>query len=417
MFQDFTKRKVDDYLKLLEFTDNSIMFDHLRHSTLPPYIISFIDFYVSRKKLPIAKADFADILRKALIFNINYLIRPKYSLIRFLFGEVETRPVEYIKDRLKYFQFYGYYTSQISEFIDLNSLEVVSVSQIEYVIDEINKKIYEEISNKTGSDPNRLNLVKLLYYFFHDLGVNNPINIKLPKKILSVFFADKGFSDIKKRVDNFFSDEVFIQEAIEIMNPRTMRSPKAKTDVGVSEVKFKEIISRAKSGVISKESSSDEIEKILPPENKVPVDINISIVNEIHDKPDRLPKLNKEKIVIDENIYSDDLVFESHFSDMTKSVQGTEEELKDKLIEDLFCEETYRKKIVKKLFGREELSFKSFLDSVLTQNSWHDVTVLLEDYFKKKNINFYSEEAVKFVDILQSHFVKETPAANNSKAV
>src|SRR3990172_8647911 len=266
MFRDFAARKLNDYLNLLEFPDNNIAFKQVKHSSLPPFIISFIEYYIRNDSVPMGKKDFEELLRKALVFNINYVIRPKYSIIRFLFGDVETRPVEYIKDRLSFFQFYGYYTAQILDFINYNSLEVVSVNQVELVIDEVNKKLLEEICGPGSSDSDRLNLVKILYYFFHDLSDNNPINIKLPRKILSVYFADKGFTDIKKRLDAFFSDDVFIQEAIEIMNPDTKRSPKAKSDIDVSEKKVKDIISNAKNALISKESSKTEIERIIKKE-------------------------------------------------------------------------------------------------------------------------------------------------------
>jgi hypothetical protein len=415
MFQDFANRKVEDYLKILEFTDNRITLNRIHHSSLPPYIISFIDNYVSNDFAPIEKPGLSEILRKALIFNINYLIRPKYSMMRFLFGDYETRPVELIKERLQYFQFYGYYITQVDEFININSLEVISSAQIERVIDEVNKKVYEEISEKTGSDIHRMNLVKLLYYFFHDLGDNNPINIKLPRKILSVFFADKGFNDFKLRVDNFFSDEIFIQEAIGIMNPPPSKSKKAKSGEDNTEDKVKEILSKAKSGIISRESSKTEIAKILPAEESTGVDIDTVDINELTVKPEELPVIDKKKLVVDENIYSDDLVFESSFGDLTQPVTVTEDEKRAKLIEDLFCEQTYRRKIVKKLFGKEEKKFKTFLNSVLSQSCWSDATMLLENHFNRNKINFYSDEAVKFVDILQSYFVKDNDV--NSRAV
>ncbi|HEY3250022.1 MAG TPA: hypothetical protein VGK25_02780 [Ignavibacteria bacterium] len=414
MFQDFAKRKLVDYLNLLEFPENKITFQQLRHSTLPPFIISFFDYYIP-KKIPIERTEFEEILRKGLIFNINYIIRPKYSILKFLFGKVETRPVEFIRERLKYFQFYGYYTMQIVDFIELNSLEFVTIYQIELVINEVNKKIYEEINGTGGNDSHRFNLVKLLYYFFHDLGDNNPINLKLPKKILSVYFADKGFIEIKKRVDNFFSDEIFIQEVVELINPETKRSPKAKSDVDVSEEKLKEIIDKAK-GYISKESLNKEVEKILPPDEKIPEEIKTVSIKELRQQASNLPDLDKRKLVIDEDIYSDDLLFVSQFNDFISPPPLTDEEKREKLINELFCEETYRKRIIKKLFSKEEKNFKEFLENLLVQNNWSDVTMLLEKYFNDNKIDYYCEEAVKLVDVLQSHFT-DNAINENSKAV
>jgi len=417
MFQDFAKRKLNDYLSLLEFPDNKISYGQIRHSTLPSFILSFFEYYLPDKRIQLDKKDFEEILLKALIFNINYIIRPKYSIIKFLFGGVETRPVEFIKIRLKYFQFYGYYISHIVDFIDLNSLEVVSLNQIEHIIDEVNKRIYIEVNEQTGTDSHRLNLIKLLYYFFRDLGDNNPINIKLPGKILSVYFADKGFYEIKKRVDSFFSDEVFIQEAIELINPASKKRIKTKAVADTSDEKVKEIITKAKSGLIDRESSNREVEKILKADEKVPEEPEPVNISKLREQTSKLPDIDKKKFVIDENIYSDDLVFASQLIDLTPPVQLTDEEKRGILIKDLFCEETIRKKIIKKIFNNREISFKLFVDGLLKNNKWNDVTVQIEKYFNEKKIDFYWPEAVKFVDVLQSYYNSVIDSKDNNRAV
>jgi hypothetical protein len=417
MFQDFAKRKLNDYLGLLEFPDDKISFEQLRHSPLPSFIINFVEFYIPDRRTKFDKTDFEEILLKALIFNINYIIRPKYSIIKFLFGGVETRPVEFIKERLKYFQFYGYYIKHIVEFIDMNSLEVVSLNQIEHIIDEVNRKIYDEISEKAGTDSHRLNLIKLLYYFFHDLGDNNPINIKLPKKILSVFFADKGFIEIKKRIDGFFSEEVFIQEALELMNPKTKKPGRPRKKVLSEDERVNEIITRSVSGLIDKELSNKEVEKILKADEQVPEEPKPVNISEIRDRSSKLPDMDQKKLVIDENIYSDDLVFVSQFNNMAPPAQISDEEKRENLIKDIFCEETYRKKIIKKVFSNREISFRLFVDDLLKNEKWNDAAIQIEKYFNDKKIDYYSPEAVKFVDLLQSHYIKDSDSNDNNKAV
>jgi hypothetical protein len=445
MFQDFAKKKFDDYLALLEFPAGRITFNQLRTSTLPPFIISFFEFYVSRKNIPLDKKEFEEILNKAIVFNINYIIKPKNTIIKFLFGDMETRPVHFVKERLKYFQFYGYYITQIVDFINVNLLEVVSVNQIEHLINDVNKKLFEEIS-APGSDSQRMNLVKLLYYFFHDLGDNNPINIKIPRKILSVYFQDKGYYDIKKRVDGFFSDEIFIQEALEMMDPETKKSSVPKSDVDVSDDKVKEIITKAKTEsktktdtkaeseakaeikakdidagestdssetkikFISATESNYEVEKILSAEEEIPIEILRINPEDLREQEAKLPEVEKSRLVIDEEIYSDDLIFASQFSDLTPPAQLTEKEIRENLIKDLFCEESYKKKIIKHIFRKNEDSFKETVNDILDLKSWNEAARSIEELFTKQKVNYFSEASVKFVDILQSHFVKDNEA-------
>jgi hypothetical protein len=381
-----------------------------------------------------------------------------------------------------------------------------------------------------------MSLVKLLYYFFHDLGDNNPINIKIPQKILSVFFADKGYTDIKKRVDGFFSDEIFIQEAMGLMNPETKMSASPKSDdETVSEDTFKEIVTRAKneslsgstaetqpvkkqrgrprkstkkpetaedtpdmfislsgnttegrpksnskkklamdtefvpkseqneqtaaaeneetlradillvepvlntgdlnSGAIntgalnieqvpkieikSKETASAvQTEHILEAE-EIPNEILAANVEELREQEAKLPEENKTKIVISEDIYSDDLIFASQFTDLTPPVQLTDKEKRMRLIDDLFCEASYRRKIIKYIFRKKEPEFTAEVNKILDKPTWEDAVNEIEDMFTRLKVDYFSREAVKFVDVLQGHFIKEDyiSSADRNKAV
>jgi len=415
MFQEFAKRKFSDYSSMVSFSAGRINFERIWSAELPPFIISFLENYIPGHNIPIDKKDFDDVLNKAIVFNINYIIKPKNTLLKFLFGERETRPAGYILNRLKYFQFYGYYITNIEDFIALNSMEIVSHTQIEHLVNEVNRNIYEEISGK-GSGAHRMNLVKLLYYFFHDLGENNPINIKLPRKILSVYFDDKGFFEIKKKIDGFFSDEIFIQEAVELMDPENIKLPKESIDVGLTEEQVRQIISRAKTEFTNRENADREIERILKADEEIaeaePV-INIRLIREQEAK---LPpvEIEKKHLVIGDEIYSDDLLFASQFNDITPPQQLSDEEKRSRLLEDLFCEASYRKKIIRKIFSKDEEFFKTEVNKILDRSSWSEAVQQIDELFTKRKVNIYSEEAVKLVDIFEGYFNK---SVTNNKAV
>jgi hypothetical protein len=244
-----------------------------------------------------------------------------------------------------------------------------------------------------------------MYYFFHDLGDNNPINIKLPKKILSAFFHDKGFNDIKARVDNFFSEEIFIQEAVELMNPETKKAAKQKSDVSGKEQEVKAMLDKAKT-TISHEKLGKEVEKMLRAEGEIPdedLNINIKLIRE-----QETPKLDTPKLVTGGDIYSDDLVFASKISEMNLHEPPTEEDKRETLIKELFCEETYRRKIIKKIFNRSENYFKENVNMILNNSGWNEAAQAIEELYNKNHVDYLSEEAIKFVDIMQSHFAKNT---------
>lgn len=408
MLQDFVKKKFNDYSNLVEFSAGETSFRKIRLSNLPAFIINFFEYSLDSKDAPLDTKEFEILLNKAIIFNVNYIIKPKHTLLKFLFGDVETKPVEYITGRLGYFQFYGYYITHIADFISLNSLEIVSVNQVEHIINDVNKRLFEEINDPANDNSHRLNLVKLLYYFFVDLSDNNPINIKLPKKILSVFLADNGFYEIKAGVDSFFSEDIFIQEAIELMNPAKKRGRKPRSEGDLSEKQVKEIVSKAKSNLINKEESNKEVEIILDAKEKIPDVEKLPDVKKLRESETKMPVVETKTLVIEEEIYSDDLLFASQFHTIIPEQPPLDTEIKDKLLNELFCEESYKKRIIKKLFRKDESLFKKTAVQLIELNSWSEAAIELDKIFSMYKIDYYSEEAVKFVDIFQSHFSKTT---------
>jgi hypothetical protein len=415
IFEDFANKKFGDYLALVPFSEGKTHLSLVKESSLPPYIINFIECSLKGASAIISKAEFESVLNRAIIFNINYVIKPRSTLLKFLFGEVETRPASYVRERLRYFQFYNYYIDQIEDFININSPITISVNQIQQLIDDVNKNILEEINNPESGDSRLLNLIKLLYVFFLDLVKNNPINIKLSKKILSVFFNDKGFKQIQKRIDNFFSHEIFIQEAVELMKPK--KAEKELIGAETDEKRAQEILSKAKTNLISTESSNKDIkialetgENIPKPEEIIDPE-NLAEIKTIR-KSELVPEEMDDEKAGDE-LYSEELILESRLNEAVSAVPETKEEKNEILFNELFCELSYRKKILKKIFNKEENTFKEFVKNILESNNWQSASKKIDEYFTNNNTDYFSEEAVKFVDILQYYFTdrKDLPGS------
>ena len=409
LFEDFAKKKFADYASLVQPDGGKVYLKQVRDSSLPPFIINFFERTHKNLHGSLTEQEFKNTLNRAVIFNINYIIKPKNTLLKFLFGDFETRPADYIRDKLGYFLFYNYYINHIENFIILNSPITVSLNQVEHLINVVNKQILDEISNPSNGDSQRLNLVKLLYIFFLDLVKNNPVNIKLPKKILSAFFGDKGYTQIQNRIDRFFSEEIFIQETIELMKPKQKKAREKVSEADIDE-KAKQILSKAKTNLISDESSDKDITKALPADEAVPDSGDIMsgehiIEKKILRKTDlKTEEPNEDKQELGDEIFSKELILQSQlgYEDISKPL--IEEEDKEQIFDKLFCEATYRKKILKKIFGNDEDFFREFVNSLLMKKNWENAAKKIDEMFSNKRINYLSDEAVKFVDIMQNHF-------------
>jgi hypothetical protein len=418
LFEDFAKKKYGDYISQIQPAGEKVYLKQIRDSALPPYIINF--FEKSHKGIQgfITEEEFKNTLNRAVIFSINYVIKPKNTLLKFLFGDFETRPADYIRERLGYFLFYSYYINHIENFINLNSPATVSFNQVEHLVNVVNRQILAEISNPSNGDAQRLNLVKLLYIFFLELAENNPINIKLPKKLLSAFFRDKGYTELQNRIDSFFSEEIFIQEAVELMKPRLKKTANKETEAEINE-KAKKIISKAKTALINAEASNKDIERALQADSIVPGPEDIMSRKKITEiktirKADTIQgEIEEKKIELGDELYSHDLILESQLGGAEIPPPPSENKLNEKLFDELFCEQSFRRRILKKVFGRDEKFFREFVYGLLKQESWKKTSMKIDEMFTLKKINYFSEEAVKFVDIMQFYFTDRDAPENN----
>ncbi len=63
-----------------------------------------------------------------------------------------------------------------------------------------------------------------------------------------------------------------------------------------------------------------------------------------------------------------------------------------------------RKKIIKKLFRKDEAAFNNFIDQLNAMSSWKEASRFIDDTFYELNINPYSKEAITFSDIVYMRF-------------
>ena len=63
-----------------------------------------------------------------------------------------------------------------------------------------------------------------------------------------------------------------------------------------------------------------------------------------------------------------------------------------------------RKKIIKKLFKKNENEFMSFVKLVNGQSAWKEASVIIDNEFYERGINPYSKEAIMFSDIIYLRF-------------
>jgi hypothetical protein len=63
-----------------------------------------------------------------------------------------------------------------------------------------------------------------------------------------------------------------------------------------------------------------------------------------------------------------------------------------------------RKKIIKKLFNKNENELLSFVNLVNNQSAWKEASGIIDNEFYERGINPYSKEAIIFSDLIYIRF-------------
>ncbi len=87
---------------------------------------------------------FNHLLERAVKLELNYIVKPHRTLSQFIFKNSDTVSTMEVYDTLKYFFKFEYYKNAISEYFNTKYLRSISHDQFIDLIDQIDKKAFEE---------------------------------------------------------------------------------------------------------------------------------------------------------------------------------------------------------------------------------------------------------------------------------
>jgi hypothetical protein len=144
--------------------------------------------------------EFEELIKKAVRYRLNYLCRPKYTLMKFIFADQPTRLAKEVLMKLDYFTDYSYLLDSIlssinidSEFPDEN--EILNRNGFENLLDEIDAKMIDSL------DVDGLrNLLDNLIFFF---GIKKSKVSKVPSELIVLFLKEKNLNPISDKLVDF----------------------------------------------------------------------------------------------------------------------------------------------------------------------------------------------------------------------
>jgi len=394
----------------------SCSLSEIRKSSLASYVKNFI--FVESKEIK-DKEFLLYLIDKSVKLNLNYTLRPKWTLLNYLFGENESKPVEEVIKKVKVFQFYSFYTDLISDFIEESSISVITKGKTKELLDEANSVLYEKLITKTTSIKIRnflLQVFNLKYLNYNDIKLSS----KIPFQYVRIFLDDKSFDDLIKKfkiIENLSdTTELDLKTIVKVFTDKYINDtseqepPKEEIKKKVSE----------KTGREDKEKEENVLdttvkEKSLKKEKEI---IDIKIDEKLIPEEE---SSQKRKDVIDIDVKETETEAESFYSKELIEVEKLEarkdksdKDLTKKLEKPFYLKEEVK---IKRLFKKDELfsiSKRVFRSSKYSMNknfdklerfsSWEDAIGFLKKIFTKNKVDFYHKDVVLFVDMLNDYF-------------
>ncbi len=383
MFEQITEKRINDaskeVSKMPDFTYESVINSGLNEFT-KNFILSESGNFGSREA--VLKA-----AEKAVKLLINYTLRPKWTIVNFIFGSLDSKPSSEILKKVEVFTFYHYYLELIRS-IALDS-EQISVKKItvDAALESVNKDIYEKLTTDISS----LKIKNLFVQVFRlKYGDNSEISLDMsvPYYFIKLYLDDKGYDDLLSRFGKDFSDgvEVELKTIIKVLTGKY-------SIYDTSRRLADETFTQTPSSFTVKKTEAAPVTEKTKSENEIPSTEESQNVAE-----KSLGNQFEEKKEVSE-IPEDSIIEE------TPPPAVIIPESEEQHIRYLFKEEEI-KNISKKIFkGRKHLMFDSLLEIEKLHN-WRETTEYLKKLFIENKVDYYDKNVILFTDILSDYFEK-----------
>jgi hypothetical protein len=321
--------------------------------------------------------DFALMLDHAVHFQFNFLCRPQWTLLNFIFENQRRRPTSDIRRKLRYCVDYSYYAEIIKRFIEDRGLAELTYEEFTDLVQKIDQEI---VSRHSSIELALMTRPILRFIASADLMPGQEkTEPRIPINAAIVFFEDKKLIDIKERLEserdrNEIAD-LSLRQLANLIEKVTTKNEDA-------EVDFPELLPKTKPEEPVVKSVEIPKEEEAPKIPKGPVKIYSDFVED-------------EPFVIPQPEFPEPL----DLSDIEPVPPG---ELFN--LHSLFSP-SEEKTFIKKVFQKDELLFRESLDQLNRMTEWKEASAYLHQVFMTNDVDPFSEVGILFTDKVQRRFL------------
>lgn len=305
------------------------------------------------------------LIEKSIKLCFNYTLRPKWTLLNYIFGNLESASVVIVLRKLEIFRFYKFYEESVRKYVKEKNPLAITKKTVINLFDDADTVLHDRLL----TDPNAVktkNFFLQLFRMKYDMNVDLSLNSSVPFGYIRIFLEDKSFYGLLEKFNVI----------------KKLHDGK--------EIELKDIIKIISGKFVSEQEAMQDI-AVTPGQNyKTPEEeLNYSTPSE------EMNRTFEEKILMEEGMPED-----------TKEPEKDVQEISNIAILKLFSrEETDR--ILKKIFENNKIQMYELMTEISEMDDWEDAAKYLKSIFLEKKIDIYHKDVVLFVDIINEYFNKK----------
>ncbi len=359
-----------------------------------------------------SRTEVEDILKEALILRLNYLVKPIDTIRRMLFDDRDNISLENMDQMLTSFKSILPYaeiiirecSKQGKSMVDKNIFSNIATEQLQNIFKEnVVDKVLKDFS-----------------VFIEFLSATKGEKIEdIDGKTLQEFFADRNLWGFRRalEVEMKINGNVFSAENLKVVLKRYMelknefetsgeekelqeKEPSLTAEEEKQELDTEEEIQKEE--MEQEEKISETLDWELDEDTEESIEEKQEETKEEKEAKPKEKKKNKSMRIIRRD---DDSKRDTDEENVEEKLERETEEL-DLGLRDLI-DPKMEKSFIKKLFDNNSKTYENLIEKLNKAESWREAKVLIDNELFKRDIDPFSREAIKLVDLVYGVFYPE----------
>jgi hypothetical protein len=371
--------------------------------------------------------DLKKLIIKAVSFNINYVVRPGWTLAKFIYNEEKEKTLKEVLNYFSYVHYYNYQIEVLSAFIMKRKIQTLSQDEFVMITGRIDKEVISSNRKEILKDG-----VSSIADFFNEGGLSRD---KVSPYLIELYLKDKKFTeaadiikrayaaddkqkqpvrDIVGRLAQALKEEIELPEKTDepssVEPPQEIKQEKTSPEQ-TSDVKIVPVSQESDDYQVTLKDLLKRSEEMKVSTKEFPVEANSTDSEEENDvKFTSLSSTPAEDI-------SDSDDSDNNVSALKYYVREEKPEPEETTIQSIGMYNLHQKndifnflskkeidRIVETVFNEDQNEFAASMDRLTDCRNYEEASGILKKVFQTYRVNPYSKDAVMLTTAVANYF-------------